>query len=131
MAPHCSRFFFRSTIVVLCAVAASNCGGGSGDVGGSEDSPQPRPAVVVNSAELSWMPPLANTNGTALTDLAGYDIQYGRTATDLNQIITITNPSINRYLVEDLAEGTWYFAVAAINSRGAKSELSNIESKTI
>jgi hypothetical protein len=34
-------------------------------------------------------------------------------------------------MVEQLSSGTWYFAVAAVNTSGATSDLSNIASKTI
>jgi hypothetical protein len=82
-------------------------------------------------ATLSWMPPTQNVDGSALTNLAGYEIRYGRSSEDLSSVITLTNPSLSVYVVENLSSGTWYFAVAAVNSNGAMSDLSNIASKTI
>lgn len=88
-------------------------------------------AAGIGSATLSWMAPTENTDGTVLTNLAGYRILYGRTTDELDQSITIDNPSISSYVVENLASGTWYFAVIAVNSNGVSSALSNMASKTI
>jgi hypothetical protein len=123
MTPHFARLSSHLAIVASCAVIATGCDGGG--------STQPDSTVVAGSAELSWMPPVENTDGSALTDLAGYDIHYGSAATDLDQSITIKNPSLNRYLVENLSGGTWYFAVVAFNAWGTRSERSHVVSKTI
>lgn len=82
------------------------------------------------TATLSWAPPTENTNGSALNDLAGYEVRYGRSETELDQVVTLDNPSINRYMVENLSSGTWYFAVVAVNTSGGSSQLSNTASKT-
>ena len=68
---------------------------------------------------------------TALTDLAGFQVLYGRSADNLDQSVSLNNPSINRYVVENLSSGTWYFAVVSVNSAGATSPLSNTASKTV
>jgi hypothetical protein len=82
-------------------------------------------------ATLSWTPPTQNSDGSSLTDLAGYQISYGRSAEDLGQFISVTNASVSTYVVENLTTGTWYFAVSAVNARGITSPLSNVASKTI
>ena len=88
-------------------------------------------AVASGSATLSWLPPTQNTDGSALTNLAGYEVRYGRAAGELDQAISITNASLSTYVVENLTQGTWYFAVVALNSQGIASPLSNVASKTI
>lgn len=88
-------------------------------------------ASGTGSATLSWTPPTENTDGSTLTDLASYRILYGRSAEQLDQSIDIGNPSISSYVVENLTAGAWYFAVVAVNSRGASSDPSNIASKTV
>lgn len=85
---------------------------------------------ATGSATLSWVPPTANTDGSALT-LSGYQVLYGRGANDLSQTISITNPSLSSYVVENLTAGTWYFAVVAVNGAGVTSAPSNVASKTI
>jgi hypothetical protein len=83
------------------------------------------------SATLSWTPPTQNSDGTSLGNLASYRVMYGRTSANLDQTANVDNPSINRYVVENLSSGTWYFAVVAVNSAGVASQLSNTASKTI
>lgn len=87
--------------------------------------------VSSGSAELSWTPPTQNTNGSSLTNLAGFQVRYGRSADNLDQTVEVDNPSINRYVLENLSSGTWYFAVVAVNTAGETSELSNTASKTV
>jgi hypothetical protein len=88
-------------------------------------------AVGSGSATLSWVPPTANTDGSVLTDLASYRILYGHSATDLDQSVDVDNPGMNRYVVENLTSGVWYFAVVAVNAGGDSSPQSNVASKTI
>ena len=71
------------------------------------------------------------TDGSTLTDLAGYRIRYGTSASALTQTIAIDNASVTTYVVEDLAPATWYFAVTAVNSTGSESTYSNVANKTI
>ncbi len=87
--------------------------------------------VVVGSATLSWTPPTQNSDGSALTDLSGYRVHYGRDPAQLSQTIEITNSSLSTYIVENLSAGTWYFAVVSINSGGTTSVLSSVAAKTI
>lgn len=87
--------------------------------------------VVVKSATLSWTPPTQNTDGTSLTNLAGYRIYYGASATALVQTIEIKNASMASYVVENLTAGKWFFAVTAFNADGKESAMSNVASKVI
>jgi hypothetical protein len=85
----------------------------------------------VNGVTLEWRPPTENTDGSALTNLAGYRVQYGKSASALNQTIQITNPSISRYVIDDLPAGTHYFALKAYTKSGIESAMSPIVSKKI
>lgn len=87
--------------------------------------------LATGSASLSWTPPDRNSDGSALTNLAGYQIRYGQSADALSQTVRLSNPSLNTYVVENLGPGTWYFAVTAVNAAGVTSSLSNTASKTI
>lgn len=87
--------------------------------------------VANGSATLSWTPPTQNTDGSPLTDLAGYRIHYGTSAASLSRTVQIANPGIASHVVVDLSPATWYFAVKAYNSKGVESDLSNVASKTI
>lgn len=83
------------------------------------------------NATLSWTAPTRNSDGSTLTNLAGYRIHYGSSASVLAQTIQISNAGITTYVIENLAPGTYYFAVKAYSSGGTESELSNVVSKTI
>ena len=66
-----------------------------------------------------------------MTNLAGYKIYYGRASTSLDNVVTITQAGITRYVVENLSPATWYFALKAYNTSNVESSFSNIASKTI
>jgi len=80
---------------------------------------------------LSWQAPSQNTDGTALTDLAGYTINYGTNASALDASVTIDSPTTTTYTLQNLSSGVWYFAVGAYTSGGAQSDLSGVGSTTV
>lgn len=87
---------------------------------------------ATGTATLSWTAPTLNTDGSALTDLAGYVIYYGSDASNLVSTIDINAASTLTYTIEGLAAGTtYYFAVASVNSAGVESAQSTVGSKTI
>jgi len=88
-------------------------------------------AMGSGTASLSWLPPTQNSDGSALLDLGGFIVLYGSSPTELTQTIAINNPSVTRYVVENLTSGTWYFSIQAWNLGGARSESSSPVSKTI
>lgn len=83
------------------------------------------------SATLSWLPPTANTNGTPLTNLAGYTIYYGTSSSSLNHSVQVTNPGISIYVIDNLSPATWYFSLVSYNSAHVESPLSQVVSTTI
>jgi hypothetical protein len=91
-------------------------------------APTPEP---VRSATLVWTQPTTNTDGTTLTNLAGYRISYGASATALTQTIQVANPGVKTFTVSDLAPGTWFFSVRAYTSNGTESAQSNVGSKVV
>ena len=84
-----------------------------------------------DAATLQWTRPTENTDGTSLTNLAGYRINYGSAADELSQSVTVANPATTSYVMSDLASGTWYFSVEAYNTAGTFSPASNMGSITI
>jgi hypothetical protein len=83
------------------------------------------------SAELAWEMPTENTNGTPLTDLAGYTVVYGTSPSSMDRWVQLTNIGTTSYVIQGLGQGTWYFAVLSYTLSGANSPLSNIGTKTI
>lgn len=88
-------------------------------------------AVASGTAILSWVAPTTNTDGSELTNLAGFIISYGTSADAMNQSITVSSATATSYTVRSLAAGTWYFTVAAYTTEGEQSAASNVASETI
>lgn len=86
---------------------------------------------TTGSATLSWQPPTSNTDGSPLTNLAGYVVRYGTAPDALDIQVRIDNPGLVTYVVSNLAPATWYFQVVAYNSVGVESSPSATGSKTI
>ena len=87
--------------------------------------------VSMGYASMSWTAPTANTDGTPLTDLAGYTIHYGTSSGALTETIQVANPSAIGYVVGNLNSGTYYFEVSAYSTAGTQSARSTMGSKTI
>jgi hypothetical protein len=77
------------------------------------------------SVTLSWQPPTENADGSALTDLSGYNIYVGTDSNTYNYMgIRLDNPGLTAYVVDNLDPGTYYFAATAFNSTGVESGFS-------
>lgn len=78
------------------------------------------------SVTLSWSPPTENSNGTSLTNLAGYTLHYGTSSEDYTGSIEITSPTQTSYVVSDsnFPRGTYYFAISAYNAQQVSSSYS-------
>lgn len=118
-------------IALALSIAACGSGGGQSPVSGQPNGTPKGVATDSGTATLSWTPVVGNTNGTALTDLAGYRIYFGSSPGTLNTVVVLSNPGLTTYQVTNLSSGTWYFAVAAFASTGTEGVLSNIASKTV
>jgi hypothetical protein len=74
---------------------------------------------------LSWSIPTENTDGTPLTDLRSFRIDWTRAESSAQGSVTVNNPSISTYVIENLQPGTYTFTIYAINANGVASEPSN------
>lgn len=83
------------------------------------------------SATLQWTAPTRNTDGTAITDLAGYRVSYGQSPGNYATTIDIGSSAITSVAIESLRAGQYYFAVRAVNSAGAVSDFSSEVSKVL
>jgi hypothetical protein len=101
-------------------------------VASSNKSTTPVKATTTNGvATLDWLPPTENSDGSALTNLAGYTVYYGTSSESLTQSIKVTNPGLTAYTVTNLSTGTWYFAVTSYSSTGVESTRTGTVSTTI
>src|ERR1700688_733434 len=112
------------TTLFVIALVLGGCSGSSSSSSGSSAS---APGTVT----LTWVAPTGNTNGTSLTDLAGYHIHYGMSKDNLTNVIELAGTGTTEYEVAGLAPGTYYFAVTAYTSMGTESAESDIGNKTI
>ena len=135
----------QASAIICIVFLLTACGGGGGegesgepgdsgskvgDAGGNTGDGTTPAAYGV--ATLSWQPPTENTDGSVLTNLAGYKIYYGTEAGNYTEIITIDNPGIAEYIVDNLPPGnTYYFVITAFNAEGIESEFSPAGSKVI
>jgi hypothetical protein len=114
--------------LVSVLLAACGDGGGGGDSSSAAAPTANAPLVGVASAKgattLSWQPPTMNDDGSPLK-LKGYRIYWGQNKDNLSQSVTLDNPGLTRYVVEQLTPATWYFVATALSADG-ESEPSNV-----
>ncbi|MDP9084461.1 MAG: putative Ig domain-containing protein [Pseudomonadota bacterium] len=87
--------------------------------------------IATGSATLTWSAPTQNTDGSSLTNLAGYRIYYGTSATALSTTVQIANPGTVTYVVSNLSPGTWYFSMSTYSTANVESAASAVVSTTI
>lgn len=79
------------------------------------------PPASSGTVTINWTPPTQNTDGSTLTNLAGYHIYYGTSQSALTKVVNITNPGLASYVISNLSAATWYFSVTSLNSKGVES----------
>jgi hypothetical protein len=87
--------------------------------------------VATGTATVTWVAPTTNSDGSALTNLAGYRIAYGNSQANMDQSVAVDNPGLTTYTVSNLSQGQWFFSVYSVNSNRVESDISNVASKTI
>jgi hypothetical protein len=135
---HHLRLITGVCVPILVSLALTGCGGGSGVTQNPATAPDTAPGTspgpstpVTATAKLSWVAPTQNSNGSSLTNLAGYNIYYGTDSAALTQTVHVANPAALGYVVNGLATGTtWYFAVTSYSSSGEESSPSSVAHKT-
>jgi hypothetical protein len=87
--------------------------------------------TATGSVTLSWTPPTQNEDGSQLTDLKAYRILWSRDGGAFSNSVRINNPSVTRYVVENLTPGTYEFTATAINSAEVESRFSNAITRVV
>ncbi len=123
-------------LVIVGSILSAGFLAGCGGSGGSSDSAASDGSSSLNTTEnsavtLNWQPPTENTDGTALTDLSGYVISYGTQSGNYPNNITLDNPGLTTYVVDNLSPGTYYFTITAMASDGTESSPSGPVSVTV
>jgi hypothetical protein len=86
---------------------------------------------TTRSALLIWVPPTENSDGSPLTDLAGYKVYWGTSQGPYPNSIALSLSGLASYRVENLASDTYYFVITAFNSVGVESGFSNVTTITL
>lgn len=127
-----NRALGRSVIAIsFSSIFASAGCGGSGEAGVAGAPAPPAAPAAPYSATVSWSVPALNTDGTLLTDITGYRVYYGNDALNLTQSVLVAGAGNTSHVVGGLSQGTYYFAVATLNSMGVVSDLSNTASRIV
>jgi hypothetical protein len=96
----------------------------------SVTAPVSSPPPTSGSATVSLTPPTQNTDGSALTDLAGMTLYYGTAMTSLTQSVQLAAAPTS-YTIGNLSSGTWYFGAIAYTTDGTQSAMTTVMSKSI
>ncbi len=86
---------------------------------------------TTGNATINWLPPTQNSDGSALTNLAGIRIYYGTSSSNLSQSVQVAGTTQTSYTISNLASGSWYFGGVAYTTAGTQSAMSGIVSATI
>ncbi len=124
-------------VLSLAFMGGCNSGGSStpaafypGSNGGSDTVPANGSfSGGSGSMVLAWSAPTKNVDGSALTNLSGYNVHYGTTSgnySETAQVGQVTNVTLT-----GLQPGTYFIAVSAVTAAGSESSYSNEVSKTI
>ncbi len=79
--------------------------------------------VAVTDNTVRWAAPTENVDGTQLTDLDGFAVYWGDRSRNYNSSVNLGAGA--REWTLDVAPGTYYLAVTAINSQNEESGYSN------
>jgi hypothetical protein len=121
---------------VLFGVLLGGCGGGGGDGGGGASAAPAAqtssggsaltavPSAAKGSTTLSWVPPTTYDDGTPLK-ITGYRIYWGLSEGHYPNSVTLNNPGLTRFVVEQLEPSKWYFVATALSADG-ESPPSNV-----
>jgi hypothetical protein len=85
----------------------------------------------MGSVTLQWQPPTTRTDGSALTNLAGYRVYYGTSQGSYPNQVAVNSPGLSSFVVQNLPPGTYWFVITAVDSAGLESTQSNSVSKQV
>lgn len=91
-------------------------------------------AYTVNTTgafRLTWTPPTQNTDGSALTDLAGFWVYSAANGAPLGKLVQLKQPTLTQSELSGYGPGVYQFAMTAYNAKGAESTLTTAVSITI
>lgn len=85
-------------------------------------------ASVNDSITISWQAPVVNSDGSYLTDLAGYYIYYGKiddygnTGDVVIDVVDIQDATSLSYTISNIIKDDYFFVVSAYSQAGVESK---------
>lgn len=75
------------------------------------------------AASLSWTPPTKNVDGSDLTDLAGYKIQYAPLGTPMEngEAVDVADPATTSHEIEGVEANAHWWTIRAYDTSGNHS----------
>jgi len=119
----------KKLLIVSFSLLLASCGGGeepstnnaNNSASDSEvNSPISNPQIL-NSATISWAPPLLNEDGSSITDLAGYRIYCGENEDTYTLVKDISNIGQTSFTIENITSDTYVCVMTAYNTSGYES----------
>lgn len=83
------------------------------------------PGNTTGTFKITWTPPTQNTDGSALTDLAGFWIYSAANGSPLGKLAQIKSPTMTSSDLSGYGPGSYQFALSAYNAAGTESALTN------
>ncbi len=138
-----SRLLLSMCTALVFALSVAGCNGGGSNATGAVSTPDSGAPIVVpgtgngsgpsNTGQtlvtLSWDASVTNTDGSALSDLAGYTVHYGTAPGSYSGKVNVG--LLTTCSLSGLAPGTYFFTVTAYNKAGTESGYSNEASKSV
>ena len=111
---------FFSVIFLILVLILGGCGGS----GGGPSTSGGGGGGGAGTISLAWDAPTTNSDGSPLTDLAGYYVYYGTASRVYGSPVDAKN--VTTYTLTDLTPGQTYFiAVTAYDTSQNQSQLSD------
>lgn len=85
---------------------------------------------AIGKTTITWQARTENTDGSSLTDLAGFRLYYGQISGTYTDVVQATNPTATSYALA-LPNGKYFVAMTAINREGNESAYSNEIMRTL
>lgn len=87
--------------------------------------------VLAGDATLTWEPPTGNTDGSELTNLAGYRLYRSVDGSEFSLLADVNNPATLTYIDGGLDGGDYCYNVTAYNALALESEPQGPVCKTV
>jgi hypothetical protein len=87
-------------------------------------------AAAADGAVLTWAAPTTNVDGSALTDLIGFNVYHGTSPANMMMAASLA-ATVRTYAESSLTPAVWYWYVTAVNAVGTESAPSAMVTKTL